>query len=113
MNITELGSAPWVDGKVRHASSWRTTDYMVEGKQFRELWHYDTLMVESVWLYDRDEWGVFSTHTGWGSVSDLRGVNKYLVGLGVSNTLRLTSRKGKAFYYNPQVGSPLLGKAGK
>ena len=113
MNITMLGSSPWVAGKVRHASSWRTTDYEQDGKQFRELWHYGTLMVESVWDHDRDRWGVFSTSTGWGSVSDLRGVNKYLVGLGVSDTLRLTSRKGKAFYYNPQVGSVLLGNGGK
>jgi len=113
MNITELGSAPWVDGKVRHASSWRTNDYEVEGKLFRDLWHYDTLMVEAVWSWNDNRWGVYSTNTGWGSVSDLRGVNKYLVGLGVADILRLTSRKGKAFYYNPQLGSPLLRNGGK
>lgn len=110
MNITMLGSSPWVSGKVRHASSWRTADYEQDGRQFRELWHYDTCMVESVW--ESYGWGVFSTSVGWGSVSDLRGVNKYLKGLGVSDTLRLTSRKGRAFYYDPQLGSSLLGKNG-
>lgn len=114
MNITELGSAPWVDGKVRVASSWRTRDYESGGMMFRELWHYNTLMVESVWLWDNPiGWGVYSTDTGWGSTSDLRGVNKYLKGIGVSDRLRLTSRNGKAFYYNPQVGSALLNKGGK
>lgn len=113
MNITELGSSRWVYGKVRHASSWRTVDYQLAGQRVRDLYHYDTCMVEAVWLEGRGEWGVFSTSTGWGSVSDLRGVNKYLEGLGVSDTLRLTSRNGRAFYYNPQLGSPLLGKGGK
>lgn len=113
MNIEGLGSAPWVDGKSRYASSWRTYDYEIEGRQFRDLWHYETLMVEAVWSWNNGTWGVYSTNVGWGSVSDLRGVNKYLLGLGVSDTLRLTSRKGKAFYYNPQLGSPLLGRNGR
>lgn len=113
MNITELGSTPWEDGKFRHASSWRTHDYELEGKRYRDLWHYDTLMVEAVWSWNTDSWGVYSTNVGRGSVSDLRGVNKYLTGLGVADTLRLTSRKGKAFYYNPQLGSPLLTRKDK
>jgi hypothetical protein len=113
VNITELGSTPFREGTIRHASSWRIHDYEIEGRWFRDLWHYDTKMVEAVWSWNTDSWGVYSTNVGWGSRSDLQGVNKYLKGLGVSDALRLTSRKGRAFYYNPQLGSPLLTRKGK
>jgi hypothetical protein len=111
VNIKELGSSPYKNGKVRCAASWRTEDYEMDGKHFRSLWHYSTLMVQCVWSWNNDRWEVFDTNVGWGSHSDLKGVNKYLDGLGVSDTLRLTSRKGRAFYYNPKIGYNLnIGK---
>lgn len=76
-----------LDSKRRYAlaSSWRAEVVTPRTSLTPavNVWHYDTLMF-TVRKHD-GEWYAYPIDFGWGSVSDVQGVNKILLGLRCAN----------------------------
>lgn len=74
----------WQDGKTRVASTWESVDTVRrlgnDNVKCRQIFHYVTMMGEFV--YD-GTWVFVPCSTGWGSVSDQKGMNQILDGMGM------------------------------
>lgn len=82
--------------RVYKASTWQAVDYVdsdVFGKgiMVREIWHYSTHM--GTFSSDGGAWKFEPVSIGWGSVSDQKGMNQIMEGIGFRYV-----RKGGARY---------------
>lgn len=85
MRIEQLSPTvtEWKNGKTMIASSWRSVDDIDSlGDRRRRVWHYDTLMMEFVFVFEEDEdgncirrWHSFPMSIGHGSVTDQKYMN--------------------------------------
>ncbi len=76
----------WRNGKTRRVSTWESKDVVAtlggEPRECRQIWHYTTLMGE---FYKMDgRWVFVPCSVGWGSVSDQKGMNQILDGMGMA-----------------------------
>jgi hypothetical protein len=77
-----LGQNEFRDSKTRTASSWRSFDWRGDQSQFRDIYHYSTLMGRFV-RDDSGRWWPVFLGVGHGSASDQNGMNQILMGLGI------------------------------
>lgn len=93
MRRFDLGSEVFRDGKTRVASSWRSFDWCGDQSQFRDIYHYSTLMGRFV-RDDSGRWSPIFLGVGYGSVSDQHGMNEILHGLGVLSVYYRRDKRG-------------------
>jgi hypothetical protein len=110
MKVQDLAPTvtPFTEYKSFKASSWSSTDdyEWMDGVQIcvRQIFHYDTLMAEfhSAWDAEAKEWDAWTTKvvsTGWGSVSDQKGMNQLLTAVG--SAMRYSRKGGQGNYVAP------------
>lgn len=92
-DINPIHGVDWKEGQTRKASTWTMVDSVhCHHLPIREVFHYSTLMGRFVKV--NDSWGFEPISIGWGSVSDQKGINQMVDGLGGW----YYSRKGGAEY---------------
>lgn len=107
MRIADLSPlvTEWRNGRTMTASSWRSVDDVdAWGDCRRRVWHYETLMVEFVFMEDMEAWASGAMSVGHGSVSDANGVNALWAATGSPFRMRRDAKGG-----GPRVVNTLYG----
>jgi hypothetical protein len=105
MKITDLSPkvTPYKEGKTLRASSWRTVDCVNQwGDLIRNVFHYETLMAEFIWLGESEGWSLCPLSVGHGSVSDQKAMNQLLVDNG--SRIKFLRNNGNPRYVNIDNG---------